>query len=87
MLNQGKSEMDYQCRGSRDWVYTMVHGGIMYCTVLLYASMILDPTCNKYYDLIGYTEVSIFHRKSCKLCRKSYKLRRKSCKIFFFAYG
>ena len=33
----------------------------------------LDPTCNKYCDLIGLIEVSILHRKSCKLCGKSCK--------------
>ena len=27
---------------------------------------IVDPTCNKYYNLISQTEVSILHRKSCK---------------------
>ena len=42
-------------------------------------SLLLDPTCNKYCDLI---EVSILHRKPCKLRRKLCKLCRKPCKTF-----
>ena len=39
--------------------------------------MTLDPTCNKYSDLIGLTVVSILHKIPCKPHKKPCKLHNK----------
>ena len=46
---------------------------------------ILDPSCNKYCDLIGQEEVSISHRKPCTSHRKPCTVHRKPCFVVLWA--